>query len=132
MNNIGEMLTKAVEGVTRQFNAQVDASIAMLVNSGIPLERIELINRTAEDLSVVTEIRSRTSDEAQAVAAERAAVARLINARYHEVWEQMADAITERGRHTVRDSRAFGRVDELARLLSAISDGDHLKEKRNG
>ena len=129
MNDIGEMLTKATEGVARQFNAQVEASIAMLVNLGIPLERIELINRTAEDLSVVTEIRSRTSDEAQAVATEREAILALINARYYEVWEQMADAITERGRHTVRDSRAFGRVDELARLMDAIRSGEHNRSK---
>lgn len=75
MSDIGEMLTKAVEGVTRQFNAQVEASIAMLVNSGIPLDRIELINRTADDLGVVTEVRSRTSDEAQARKEEREAIA---------------------------------------------------------
>ena len=75
MNDIGDMLTKAVEGVTRQFNAQVEASIAMLVNLGIPLERIELINHTTADLGVVTEVRSRTSDEAQAVAIERKAIA---------------------------------------------------------
>ena len=71
MSDIEEMLTRAVEGVTRQFNAQVEASIAMLVNSGIPLERIEFINRTTDDMSVVTEVRSRTSDEDQAVAIER-------------------------------------------------------------
>ena len=78
MSDVREMLAKAVEGVTRQFNAQVEASIAALVNSGIPLERIELINRTTADLSVETEVRSRTSDEAQAVAIEREAIARLV------------------------------------------------------
>ena len=94
MNDFGDMLTKAVEGVTRQFNAQVDASIAMLVNLGIPLEHIELINHTTADLGVVTEVRARTSDEAQAREDEREAIAAyLASDRWNneregsEVWE---------------------------------------------
>ena len=130
MNNIEEMLTKAVEGVTRQFNAQVEASIAMLVNSGIPLERIELINRTADDLSVVTEVRSRTSDEAQAVATEREAIA-----GWHEGERDRCVAIQ-------RDYQLRGLL-ELAsgakdtahfhqQAAQAIRNGDHLKENKNG
>ena len=125
MNDIGDMLIKAYEGVTRQFNAQVEASIAMLVNSGIPLERIELINRTTEDMSVVTEVRSRTSDEAQAVAIEREAAAgwhesradelRFVAARYFRLGQREAGKITEAELHTHR--------------LSAINirNGEHVK-----
>ena len=63
----------------------------------------------------------------QAAALEREAILALINVRYHETWKQMADAVTEHGPNSVRDSRAFGRVDELARLMQAIRNGEHTK-----
>ena len=125
MSDIEEMLTRAVEGVTRQFNAQVEASIAMLVNSGIPLERIEFINRTTDDMSVVTEVRSRTSDEAQAVAIEREAIA-----GWHEGERDLCVA-------TQRDYQLRGLL-ELAggakdtahfhqQAAQAIRNGEHVK-----
>ena len=121
MNNIEEMLTKAVEGVTRQFNAQVEASIAMLVNSGIPLDRIELINRTADDLSVVTEVRSRTSDEAQAVATEREAIEGMLESRAAE----RIDAAE--GMSYMNARFLLGAAGALTHTAQAIRNGDHLK-----
>ena len=121
MNNIGEMLTKAVEGVTRQFNAQVEASIAMLVNSGIPLERIELIHRTTEDMSVVTEVRSRTSDEAQAAAIEREATSAFLERVANYATHPMVGEGGE-WRRVVSDT-------ELKAIARAIRNGDHLKEE---
>ena len=123
MNDIGEMLTKAVEGVTRQFNAQVEASIAMLVNLGIPLERIELINRTTDDMSVVTEVRSRTSDEAQAVKDEREATAGWLKSCAAERIDAAQGMSYMNGRFLIREAGA------LTHTAQAIRNGDHLKEE---
>jgi len=117
------MLTKAVEGVTRQFNAQVDASIAMLVNLGIPLEHIELINHTTADLGVVTEVRARTSDEAQAAAIEREAIAAWVNL-HRDLPDKWWD-----------DERVAGLCGDEAclwwelshNLAQAIRNGEHVK-----
>ena len=119
MSDIGEMLTKAAEGVTRQFNARVEASIAMLVNSGIPLEHIELIHRTTDDMSVVTEVRSRTSDEDQAVAIEREAIAAYLLIEARSYAHHVGDALTA--------EEASGAFSALIIAAQAIRSGEHVK-----
>ena len=125
MSDIGEMLTKAAEGITRQFNAQVEASIAMLVNSGIPLEHIELIHRTTDDMSVVTEVRSRTSDEDQAVAIEREAIAGWLESKAEWLVKRRTWLICE---GCVQEAHDAEESERDARLYAqSIRSGEHVK-----